>query len=124
MPQPRGAERQERRHDEGEGAAHPQGDVQRGPARRTILLDQIPRRLLIKVLIAQTGELDRFLHRIFQVDILQVLSDLLPLLFDCADHRLVRGVEEARWRYRMIEVLVREREGAVCEVPVYRKELT
>src|SRR5213078_578462 len=107
VPQPRGAERQERGHEDREGAAHAEGDMYRGPTCGAVRLEEIPGRLLVHVLVPEAGELDRLLH----VDVLEVLTDLLPLLFDGANHRLVGRIEESGGRDLVVEVLVRERES-------------
>src|SRR5713226_6081835 len=116
------AEREERSHEDGQGSAHPQGDMEHGLAGRTILLDEVPGRLLIEVLVSQARELDPLFHRILQVDVLEVLPYFLPLVLDRADHLLVRGIEKARGRDGVVEVLVREGQRAVHEVSVYREE--
>src|SRR6266581_9742409 len=67
VPQARGTEGQERRHDDREGARDPQRDVDRRAARRAIPLDEVPRSLLVDVLIPEPGELDRISHRVLQV---------------------------------------------------------
>src|SRR5207253_7807881 len=89
VPQPRGAERQERGHEDREGAAHAKGDMDRSPTRGAIGLEEIPGRLLVHVLIPEAGELNRPLHRLLQVPELEILTDLLPLLFDGWHYRLV-----------------------------------
>src|SRR5713101_7723422 len=107
-PKTGGAEREERSHHDRQGPAHPQSDMQRGPAGRAILLDEFPGRLLVEVLVSQARELDRLFHRVLQVDVLDVLPYFLPLLLYRADHLLVRGIEKARGRDRVVEVLVGE----------------
>src|SRR5256712_4218163 len=58
-PETRRAERKERSHDDGQRPAHAQRDMECGPAGRAVLLDEIPRRLRIEVLVSRACELDR-----------------------------------------------------------------
>ena len=94
-----------------------------GAALGSVFPEEVPRGLLIEVLVAQAGKLDRLLEAIPKVAELEVLADLPRLVLDVPEHRAVRGVEESRGGHRVAEVLGGEREGAVDEVPVHREEL-